>query len=73
MRRTRAAAPAEAKHLAGRNAPRGMDLVVSDIRLPCFSGLEILEGLRLARARAAVLLALRSNGGDVPGTRGVAG
>lgn len=32
------------------------DLVVSDIRLPYFSGLEILEGLQVARRRIPVIL-----------------
>lgn len=32
------------------------DLVVSDIRLPYFSGLEILEGLQIAKSRIPVIL-----------------
>jgi two-component system, response regulator, stage 0 sporulation protein F len=32
------------------------DLVVSDVRLPCFSGLEILEGLQVAARRIPVIL-----------------
>jgi len=92
------------------NLERLPDLIVSDIRLPYFSGLEILESLEPARARvpvilitgfpdeethararalgaecvlekpfdlgqlrAAVHLALRTNGRDAPGTRGLAG
>jgi two-component system, response regulator, stage 0 sporulation protein F len=42
--------------LSGKEPPTPIDVIVSDVQMPCFTGLEILEGLSEVRRRPAVIL-----------------
>ncbi len=42
--------------LDGKEPPEPIDVIVSDIQMPCFSGMEILEGLSEVRRRPLVIL-----------------
>ncbi|HTN83736.1 MAG TPA: response regulator [Sorangium sp.] len=42
--------------LGGMDPPKPIDAIVSDIQMPCFSGMEILEGLAELRRRPPVIL-----------------
>jgi DNA-binding response OmpR family regulator len=42
--------------LAGKDPPLPIDVIITDIQMPCFTGMEILEGLAELRRRPAVVL-----------------
>jgi CheY-like chemotaxis protein len=42
--------------LGGHEPPIPIEVIVSDVQMPCFTGLEILEGLAELRRRPAVIL-----------------
>ena len=42
--------------LAGLEPPVPIDVIISDVQMPCFTGLEILEGLSEVRCKPAVIL-----------------
>lgn len=42
--------------LAGREPPAPIDVIVSDVQMPCFTGMEVLSGLSELRRRPAVVL-----------------
>lgn len=42
--------------LAGKAPPQPIDVIITDIQMPCFTGLEILEGLSELCSRPAVIL-----------------
>jgi CheY-like chemotaxis protein len=42
--------------LGGQEPPTPIDAIVTDIQMPCFSGMEILEGLAELRRRPPVIL-----------------
>lgn len=42
--------------LAGKAPPQPIDVIITDVQMPCFSGLEILAGLAEVRSRPAVIL-----------------
>jgi CheY-like chemotaxis protein len=42
--------------LAGKVPPVPIDVIITDVQMPCFTGLEILAGLAEVRRRPAVIL-----------------
>jgi two-component system, response regulator, stage 0 sporulation protein F len=42
--------------LGGKEPPAPIDVILSDVQMPCFTGLEILAGLSEVRRRPAVIL-----------------
>ncbi|MCC6552559.1 MAG: response regulator [Polyangiaceae bacterium] len=42
--------------LGGEEPPRPIDVIITDVQMPCFTGLEILAGLAEVRCRPSVIL-----------------
>lgn len=42
--------------LAGQEPPEPIDVIISDVQMPCLTGMEILEGLSEVRRKPAIIL-----------------